>query len=108
MLGTAGSGKTTMAIHRAAILADPLTSNPGRVLLCTFNRALLAYMNHWRPSALSDVVFENYHRFALGYLADRGKMGPRSVCEGNQRLSFVATADGQPAGANEQRCWRGV
>lgn len=39
VLGTAGTGKTTMAIHRAAHLADPATRNHGRVLLVTFNNA---------------------------------------------------------------------
>ena len=46
VLGTAGSGKTTMAIHRAANLAHPLNSNSGKVLLVTYNRALVAYLNY--------------------------------------------------------------
>jgi superfamily I DNA/RNA helicase len=92
VLGTAGSGKTTMAIHRAANLADPLTSNSGKVLLVTYNRTLVAYLNYWRPSALSNVTIENYHRFALGYLAHRDKMGASSICEGKQRENLIFEA----------------
>jgi superfamily I DNA/RNA helicase len=44
VLGTAGSGKTTMAIHRAAFLGNPMTTHAGRVLLVTYNRALVAYL----------------------------------------------------------------
>jgi DNA helicase IV len=41
VLGTAGSGKTTMAILRADYLAQ-LTGR--RVLLATYNRALVTYL----------------------------------------------------------------
>jgi superfamily I DNA/RNA helicase len=92
VLGTAGSGKTTMAIHRAAILANPLTSNSGKVLLVTFNRALVAYLKYWRPPALAEVTIENYHRFALGYLASRGKVGNRSICDEPERRHLIARA----------------
>jgi superfamily I DNA/RNA helicase len=80
VLGTAGSGKTTMAIHRAALLANPDTTFGGKVLLVTFNRTLLAYLRFWQPSELGDVTFENYHRFARGYLSSRGKMGSSWIC----------------------------
>lgn len=92
VLGTAGSGKTTMAIHRAANLANPLTSNAGKVLLVTYNRTLVAYLNYWRPLALANVTIENYHRFALGYLARRGKMESDSVCEPELRKRLIQQA----------------
>jgi superfamily I DNA/RNA helicase len=92
VLGTAGSGKTTMAIHRAALLANPLTSNSGQVLLVTYNRTLVAYLNYWRPPALANVTIENYHTFARGYLAYRGKMGNTSICDGNPRERLIAQA----------------
>jgi superfamily I DNA/RNA helicase len=39
VLGTAGSGKTTMAVHRAVYLADQRADHSGRVLLLSFNEA---------------------------------------------------------------------
>ncbi len=92
VLGTAGSGKTTMAIHRAALLANPLTSNAGKVLLVTYNRTLVAYLSYWRPRALANVTIENYHKFARGYLNYRGKMGDDSICEGGEREGIIAQA----------------
>jgi superfamily I DNA/RNA helicase len=92
VLGTAGSGKTTMAIHRAALLANPLTTNRGKVLLVTFNRALVAYLNYWRPAALAEVTIENYHRFALGYLASRGKVDNHSICDEPPRQELIGRA----------------
>ena len=92
VLGTAGSGKTVMAIHRSARLANPLSSTAGKVLLCTFNRALVAYLRYWQPAALISVVFENYHRFALGYLSHRGKIGPTSVCKEPERTNLIEEA----------------
>jgi superfamily I DNA/RNA helicase len=92
VLGTAGSGKTTMAIHRAAILADPMTSNSGKVLLVTYNRTLLAYLRYWRPPALAGVTIENYHSFARGYLAHRGKLGHNSICDGAEEEELIGEA----------------
>ena len=46
ILGTAGSGKTTLAILRSAYLSDPSTDHHGKTLLVTFNRALVAYLKH--------------------------------------------------------------
>jgi DNA helicase IV len=43
VLGTAGSGKTTLAILRAAFLSDPATDHAGKTLLVTFNKALVTY-----------------------------------------------------------------
>lgn len=92
VLGTAGSGKTTMAIHRAANLSNPLASNAGKVLLVTYNRTLVAYLNYWRPPALKNVTIENYHSFARGYLGCRGKMGDHSICGGDHREGIIAQA----------------
>jgi superfamily I DNA/RNA helicase len=74
VLGTAGSGKTTLAILRSAYLGDPATSHCGTTLLVTFNRALVTYLRHLSPPQLNNVVVENYHTFARGYLHSRNKM----------------------------------
>lgn len=73
VLGTAGSGKTTMAIHRAKYLANPRMTNGGNTLLVTFNRALVTYLKAVGGDELTNVTVCNYHRFALGYLKSRGK-----------------------------------
>src|SRR5207237_3073068 len=46
VLGTAGSGKTTLAILRAAYLAEDTTDHGGPTLLLTFNVALVTYLRH--------------------------------------------------------------
>lgn len=72
VLGTAGSGKTTIALLRAHHLANIPES--GRVLLVTFNGALVEYMRGISKSRSAKLVVENYHKFARGYLNNRGKM----------------------------------
>src|SRR3989442_8054199 len=81
VLGTAGSGKTTLAILRSAYLADPDTDHCGKTLLVTFNRALVSYLRHLQEHDFRDVVVENYHTFARGYLAFRGKMARNAICD---------------------------
>src|SRR2546426_10224386 len=73
VLGTAGSGKTTLAILRAAYLSDERTAHHGRTLLLTFNKTLVSYLRHIGAAELKHVVVENYHKFARGYLHSRGK-----------------------------------
>lgn len=72
VLGTAGSGKTTIALLRAL----HLSKLPGdeRVLLVTFNGALVKYMQGICNEQSSKLTVENYHKFARGYLKSRGKM----------------------------------
>lgn len=70
VLGTAGSGKTTMALLLAKKLSN-LAGNP-KVLVVTFNRALVAYMKDIQ-SPSNGITVENFHRFALGYLKSAGQ-----------------------------------
>lgn len=64
VLGTAGSGKSLMAIHRAARLADPETSGVGPTLLVTFTKALVAYLTRWAAGALGPVSVKNFSQWA--------------------------------------------
>ena len=72
VLGTAGSGKTTIALLRALHLAN--IPNGGNVLLVTFNGALVKYMRAMSNDRTKKLTVENYHKFARGYLNSRGKM----------------------------------
>lgn len=73
VLGTAGSGKTTIALLRAYHLANlPIKDN--RVLLVTFNGALVEYMRGVSNYRSEKLVVETYHKFARGYLNSKGKM----------------------------------
>ncbi|MCG6497356.1 3'-5' exonuclease [Kitasatospora sp. A2-31] len=67
VLGTAGSGKTTMAVHRARYLAGA-PGIGGPTLLLTFNRALVTYLRSVGARA-PRLTVESYHKFALGYLS---------------------------------------
>ena len=92
VLGTAGSGKTTLAILRSAYLGNPNTDNNGRTLLVTFNRALVSYLKHFQGTNLRNVSVENYHLFARGYLGSRGRMRNSTVCEGRLRELLIGKA----------------
>lgn len=98
VLGTAGSGKTTLAILRSAYLSDPMTDHSGRTLLITFNRALVAYLQHLQDQDLSYVVVENYHKFSRGYLNSRGKMTRDCICSDPlERMEIVESAKNEIA-----------
>ena len=93
VLGTAGSGKTTLAILRSLHLSDPSTAHCGRTLLVTFNRCLVTYMNHLARTVQRPIVdVRNYHHFARGYLAFRNKLPWASICTRDERLYFVEAA----------------
>lgn len=77
VLGTAGSGKTTLAIHRAAYLAKRSKSKE-KVLLVTFNKSLVTYLNSLAENNLYKVDVRNYHWFARGYLSNKGMLGKRN------------------------------
>jgi superfamily I DNA/RNA helicase len=91
VLGTAGSGKTTLAIHRAVFLANPATDHSGRTLLVTFNRALVAYLRAL-SGKLNLVDVRTYHTFARGYLNQRGRMESNSICETDLVKAFCDQA----------------
>ena len=101
VLGTAGSGKTTLAILRALYLSDPSTAHAGRTLLVTFNRCLVTYMEHLAGAMQRPVDVRNYHRFARGYLESRGKLPWGSICGADERLQLIESAvrEARAAGA---------
>lgn len=91
VLGTAGSGKTTIALLRAHHLA----SLPGndKVLLVTFNGALVEYMRGISSSTSSKLVVESYHKFARGYLNSRSKMPMRNgILDSSGKAYYIEQA----------------
>lgn len=74
VLGTAGTGKTTMAVLRARFLADSKGSHGGPVLLVTYNNALVRFLRHHVPGANTNIRVETYGKFARGYLNSVGQM----------------------------------
>lgn len=90
VLGTAGSGKTTMALLRAKKLSN-LAGHP-EVLVVTFNRALVTYMNGIQSSARG-ITVEHYHLFARGYLNNVEKMGSsgrKVILEEDDKAKIIA------------------
>lgn len=103
VLGTAGSGKTTLAILRAAYLADPSTDHHGKTLLVTFNLALVAYLKNLKDFKATNIVVENYHKFARGYLSRRGKVRNNSICsDSDQRNGLISRAISEIKSLNEE------
>lgn len=98
ILGTAGSGKTTLAILRSAYLSDPKTNHGGKTLLVTFNRTLVAYLQHLQDQDLSNVVVENYHKFSRGYLNSQGKLTRNGICsDPSERMEIIKNAKNEIA-----------
>ncbi|MDP9404219.1 MAG: AAA family ATPase [Actinomycetota bacterium] len=93
ILGTAGTGKTVMAMLRAIHLASASTPGAGRVLLVTYNNALVTYLRHLRGGPANGVTVETYGRFARGFLRSRGLMPIwGGILKPNQRRSMVRSA----------------
>jgi hypothetical protein len=93
VLGTAGTGKTTMAMLRAEHLAAPTTPNRGPVLLVTYNNALVAYLSYLEPDTTQNLTIRTYARFARGYLKHVGLMPSwGSIADPDQRRWLVVQA----------------
>lgn len=69
--GGAGSGKTTVALHRVAYLAfqDPRRFAPEKMLIVVFNEALVEYIKHVLPSlGVEGVMVTTYRRWSAAML----------------------------------------
>ncbi len=69
--GGAGSGKTTVALHRVAYLAfqDPRRFAPQKIVVIVFNEALVEYIKHVLPSlGVQGVTVTTYRRWTLSLL----------------------------------------
>ncbi|WP_430606364.1 hypothetical protein IGJ55_002049 [Enterococcus sp. AZ170] len=84
ILGTAGSGKTTIALLRAVKMARMYPKD--KILLLTYNRTLINYMEFILSDIPENLVIENYHKFARGYLNSRGKMKYNCILNSKNEL----------------------
>lgn len=81
ILGTAGSGKTTLALHRAKYLAtNEVEHSNEKVLLLTFNNALVTYFNKFLSSDYERLEINTYHKVCREYLIRRGYDLHNTVC----------------------------
>jgi DNA helicase-2/ATP-dependent DNA helicase PcrA len=65
--GGAGSGKTTVALHRVAYLAfqDPKRFHPTKMMIVVFNEGLVEYIRHVLPSlGVDGVTVTTYRRWS--------------------------------------------
>ncbi|WP_024365323.1 3'-5' exonuclease [Arthrobacter sp. TB 26] len=92
VLGTAGTGKSTMAMLRAIHLARAATVNFGPVLVVTYNNTLVKYLRFLGPEARKNITIETYSRFARGYLAHRGLMSNDAIAGPDAVREFVESA----------------
>lgn len=92
VLGTAGSGKTTMAVYRARYLSNPALPGGGKTLVITYNKALMRYIAGVDILSTSNVIVENYHRFARGYLNSKGLLPDKAIVSMGQRRVLIETA----------------
>ena len=70
--GGAGSGKTTVALHRVAYLAfqDDRRFKPSKMLIVVFNEALVEYIRHVLPSlGVEGVPVTTYRRWSTQLLS---------------------------------------
>lgn len=81
VLGTAGTGKSTMAMLRALHLARPSTENFGPVLVVTYNNTLVTYLKFLGPEAANQITIETYGKFARGYLNSVGLMSYNAIAK---------------------------
>jgi superfamily I DNA/RNA helicase len=91
--GTAGSGKTVMAILRAGYLARAGTENSGKTLLVTHTNALVKYLRHLAEGEVTDVTIETYSKFARGYLSALGLIGYNSIAKESRTYRLTARAE---------------
>lgn len=98
ILGCAGSGKTTLAILRAHYLAENFCDKNEKVLLVTFNKALVLFLKGLDNKNETKIVIEHFHKVAMGYLKSRGLMKewgaivPTNLYGKNIKLNMIEEA----------------
>ncbi|MGR4882452.1 3'-5' exonuclease [Streptomyces sp. LARHCF249] len=91
VLGTAGTGKTVMAMLRALYLSDPGVAGSGRTLLVTYNNALVAYLKHLAAET-DRLDIRTYALFARGFLNHHGAMKGQAIVQSAKRRELIQSA----------------
>ncbi|KMO96550.1 3'-5' exonuclease [Streptomyces roseus] len=91
VLGTAGTGKTVMAMLRALYLSDPGVAGSGRTLLVTYNNALVSYLKHFAGET-DRLHIRTYGRFARGFLHHHGAMKGQAIASSPSRRRLIRSA----------------
>ncbi len=105
VLGSAGSGKTTMAVYRAIYLSKPKLPGGGKTLIITYNKALMRHIASMELLPAGGVAVENYHLFARGYLNARGLMGASSIVGIARRKEYIQQAVTELMAANDNHAF---
>src|SRR5262245_61248234 len=94
VLGTAGSGKTTMAILRANYLAELSQNGTDRVLVVNLNKALRNYLHTKARTQpiLQRIEVPNYPHFARGYPPREGFMRQNAIADFDARQRLIQRA----------------
>ena len=95
VLGTAGCGKTSMAIVRSSHLQQYCTDPGDKSLLVTFNKMLVTYMKEIAGDLPSGLDVENYHKVARGFLYSRGRIGYDDILKKELRSQLIQRALGE-------------
>lgn len=91
VLGTAGTGKTVMAVLRALYLSDPGVAGSGRTLLVTYNNALVSYLKHFAGKT-DRLDIRTYGAFARGFLHHHGAMKGQAIASSSIRRRLIRSA----------------
>jgi len=88
-LGAAGTGKTVMALWRAAFLSNPENPSHGKTLLVTLLNPLVFYLKTLcaEPVFEGRVEYRTFHKFAFGYLKSKGL--PRDCIDGREQELLI-------------------
>lgn len=99
VLGTAGSGKSLTAMHRAARLAGHQTAGSGPALLVTYNKALVAHLRHWAGQLSDAPTIVNFHKWARSAAAEAGLLDANHArfaqAERRDKIKDQAVAEAQ-------------
>lgn len=93
--GTAGSGKTTVAIYRACHLIDSHSDmfEPSKVAIFTFNKTLSAYLKaltqNFNSNDYSDIKVVNFHKWAYAFIEKNGINLRGKTIFGNQTQTLL-------------------